>query len=35
MKYAKNYQFKKADSYDAYDIKNENDNMCVEISIAQ
>ena len=35
MKYTKNYQFKKPDSDDAYDIQNENDNMCVEISIAQ
>ena len=27
MKYTKNYQFKKPDSDDAYDIQNENDNM--------
>ena len=27
MKYTKNYQFKKPDSDDAYDIGNENDNM--------
>ena len=27
MKYIKNYQFKKPDSDDAYDIQNENDNM--------
>ena len=27
MKYTKNYQFKKPDSDDPYDIQNENDNM--------
>ena len=27
MKYTRNYQFKKPDSDDAYDIQNENDNM--------
>ena len=27
MKYTKNYQFKKPDADDAYDIQNENDNM--------
>lgn len=26
MKYTKNYQFKKPDGDDAYDIQNENDN---------
>ena len=35
MQYTNNYKLKKPDQDDAYDIQNENDNMCVEISIAQ
>lgn len=35
MKYTRNYQFKKPDSDDAYDIQNENDNMDVVISIVE
>ena len=29
MQYTNNYKFKKPDQDDAYDIQNENDNMCV------